>query len=77
MSLLKADPTVYPEDIQCIIDPINGRGGIFISNVEAAQNPLTLKKHGIKAVLTAAISIDLKHTKEDVPFYKKVPGEDH
>lgn len=27
--------------------------------------------------MTAAASINLSHTKNDVPFYKKVPGEDH
>lgn len=37
----------FPEDIQCVLDPINGKGGIYISNVEAAQNIHTLKKHGI------------------------------
>lgn len=29
----KLDPTVYPEDIQCIVDSVDGKGGIFISNV--------------------------------------------
>lgn len=32
----------WQEDIQCIVDPVNGRGGIFISNIEAASNPGTL-----------------------------------
>lgn len=28
----------FPEDIQCIIEPVQGRGGIYISNIEAAEN---------------------------------------
>lgn len=77
MSSLKPEPTVFPEDIQCIVDPVNARGGIFISNVEAASNLLTLKKYSIKAVLTAAFNLNIAHPKNDVPYYKKVPGEDH
>lgn len=62
--------TVYPEDIECVHDPINGKGGIYIGNLEAAQNIQTLKstlilypEHGIKAVLTAAKGIFLDHPK--------------
>jgi hypothetical protein len=32
----------YPEDIECIIEPTNGKGGIFISNLEAAENSKTI-----------------------------------
>ena len=32
----------YEEDIQCIIPPQQGKGAIFISNLEAASNPQTL-----------------------------------
>lgn len=47
----------------------NGKGGIYIGNLEASQNLATLKyflinqEHGIKAVLTAAKDINLKHPK--------------
>jgi hypothetical protein len=35
---------VYPEDIECVLDSNNGAGGIFIGNLEASQNLLTLKR---------------------------------
>lgn len=36
-------PKVFPEDIQCIVDPsIGNKGGIYISNIEVAENPRTL-----------------------------------
>ncbi len=34
----------WKEDIDCIVDPVAGKGGIFISNLEAASNPLTLQR---------------------------------
>lgn len=37
----------FEEDIQCIIEPREGRGGIFISNLEAASNPDTLLSNGL------------------------------
>lgn len=71
-------PHVYPEDIQCVLDPNqNNVGGIFISNLEAAQNPRTLSKHGIKAIITAASGATLNHSRTEVPYYKYIPGEDH
>jgi len=56
--------TVYPEDIQCIQDPNqNNVGGIYISNLEAAQNLRTLNRYNIKAVLTAASGATLNHSR--------------
>lgn len=37
--------TVYPEDIECIVEPINGKGGLFIGNLEAAQSTKTLRRN--------------------------------
>ena len=38
------DTHTFPEDIQCIVEPLIGCGAIYISNIEAAQNPSTLKR---------------------------------
>ena len=35
----------YEEDIECVVTEKNGRGGIFLGNVEAAQNLATLKSN--------------------------------
>ena len=56
-------PEVYPEDIECVRDPVGGAGGIYISNLEAAQNLRTLGRHGIKAVITAANGAYLNHSR--------------
>lgn len=73
----RPSPTVYPEDIQCVLDPVDSVGGIYISNLEAAQNARTLQRYGIKAVITAANGACLNHSRVDVPYYKYIPGEDH
>lgn len=72
---------VYQEDYSCIVEPQNGKGGIYLGNLEAAQNMKTLKsilyiiqEHGIRAILTAAKGIDLAHSKSDIPFYLIIPG---
>ena len=72
---------VYEEDYSCIVHPQNGKGGIFIGNLEASQNIKTLKsihlhnlENAIKAVLTAAKGIDLKHSKADIPYYLQIQG---
>lgn len=84
MHKLPNDNIVYPEDIECVHDPVNGKGGIYIGNLEAAQNLQTLKsnkfinvENGIKAVLTAAKGVFLNHCKNEVPFQLYIPGEDH
>jgi hypothetical protein len=28
--------TVYPEDIECVWEPKNGKGGIYVGNLEAS-----------------------------------------
>lgn len=61
---------VYEEDYSCVLDPVNGVGGIFIGNLEAAQNIKTLKsnasinvENSIRAVLTAAKGVTISHPK--------------
>lgn len=36
---------VYPEDYSCIIEPVDGKGGLFIGNLEASQNLNTLRSN--------------------------------
>jgi len=56
-------PQVYREDIECVRDPVAGVGGIYISNLEAAQNLRTLNRYSIKAVVTAANGAYLNHSR--------------
>lgn len=36
---------IYEEDYSCVLDPVNSVGGIYIGNLEAAQNLQTLKSN--------------------------------
>lgn len=36
-----------------------------------------MKRHKIQAILTAAFNITLNHNKNDIPYFKHVPGKDH
>jgi hypothetical protein len=77
-------PKTFPEDIECIISaPMPDRGSLYISNVEAASNPNTLKStYGpiagfrIGAVMSCAKGYELKHPKTVVPHYKYIPTVD-
>ena len=74
----------FPEDIECIVAPQQLKGGIYVSNIEVACNPQTLKsifyfevEYGIGAVLTA---IKGKNLSEVVPKhieYMYIPAVDH
>ena len=39
---------VYPEDYSCILPPQHNKGGLYIGNLEAAQNKHTLNSKPIK-----------------------------
>jgi hypothetical protein len=77
-------PKTFPEDIECIVrGPTPDAGSLYISNVEAASNPNTLKSNtglyaGLKitAVLSCAKGHELKHPKTIVPHYKYIPTVD-
>lgn len=38
--------------LNCVVEPVNGRGGIYIGNVEAATNQELLDSLKIRAVLS-------------------------
>jgi hypothetical protein len=42
-TVLSNGEILYQEDYSCILNPQNGKGGIYIGNLEAAQNLKTLK----------------------------------
>ncbi len=74
----------FPEDIQCIVEPVQGCGGIYVSNIQAAQNPLTLKSSesinielGIEAVITAIKGKNLDKVIPQHIEYMYIPAVDH
>ncbi|KAL4436268.1 hypothetical protein ABPG74_015859 [Tetrahymena malaccensis] len=54
---LRMDP------MNCIIDPQGSKGGLYLGNIDAAQNVDMLRRHNIGAVLTVAARTGLKYDK--------------
>lgn len=48
---------------QCVIEPVEGKGGIWISGINFAKDLSALKKNGIGAVLSA-VDLELNHPKD-------------
>jgi hypothetical protein len=74
----------YAEEIECIVEPVAGRGGLYIGNVEAAENLSTLRstpfnnsEHQIYAVVTVARGHKLLHSEQALPRYLFLPADDH
>lgn len=38
--------------MNCVIEPLNGKGGVYIGSIDAAMNIQVLKTLGINSVLT-------------------------
>jgi hypothetical protein len=81
---MKKKDGTFEEDIECIVEPLNGRGAIFISNIEAASNSATLQssnhrhsEHSIGAVITAAKGKNLASTIPKHIEYLYIPAIDH
>lgn len=81
--MLQSDGT-YAQDIQCIVPAIGSSGAIYISNLQAACNPLTLKSnfpsivgHCIEAVITCIKGKNLSAEMPQHIEYMYVPAVDH
>lgn len=81
---MKLSNGMFKEDIECIVEPLNGRGGIYISNIEAASNQKTLAStiwynsgYKIGAVITAAKGKCMAETLPKEIEYLYIPAIDH
>ncbi len=62
--------------INCIIDPVEDKGGIYLGNVFAAYSLDILKKYKIGAVLTVAAGTGLKFGPEQNIAHMVIAAED-
>jgi|688.fasta_scaffold2747793_1 hypothetical protein len=53
----------YFVDYSCILAPCEGKGGLYLGNLEAAEDLTLMKSHNIKAIISAARGIEIKHSK--------------
>ena len=62
--------------INCIIEPTEELGGIYLGNLESACDLNILKKMKIRAVLTVAVETGQTYPEEVVHFHEVIPAED-
>ena len=60
----------------CIIEPIDGKGGLYLGDIGFAEDINNLRKLNIKAVLTVASKTYLSYEPFDIPDHKIIPAED-
>lgn len=64
------------KSMDCIIEPTDGKGGLYLGNINSAEDIPNLQKFNIKAVLTAAAGTNLRYQKSDISDHKIIPAED-
>ncbi len=60
----------------CIIEPVDGKGGLYLGDIGFAEDINNLRKFNIKAVLTVASKTYLSYESFDIPDHKIIPAED-
>ncbi|XP_051912687.1 uncharacterized protein LOC127595005 [Hippocampus zosterae] len=59
-----------------VLDPAEGRHGLYLGNIEAAHSVNTLRQKDIKAVLTAAEYSGVKYSKGEGITHLIIPADD-
>lgn len=62
--------------MNCIIDPKGSSGGLFLGNLDAAQNVDLLKNHNIGAVLTVAAKAGVSYDKSHNIRHEIIKADD-
>ncbi len=64
------------KQMDCIIEPTEDSGGLYLGNLEGAKNHELLRKTQIRAVLTVAKGTGLRYPEEIVNFHEVIPADD-
>ena len=64
------------KSVDCILEPVDGKGGLYLGNINAAEDVATLLRMNIRAVLTVASASYLSYDKKDIPSHRIIPAED-
>ena len=70
LAYLKIDP------MNCIIDPQGSKGGLYLGNIDAAENITLLKQHSIGAVLTVAARTGVTYHKHQIHTHEVIKADD-
>lgn len=64
------------DDMNCIIEPTEELGGIYLGNIKAARDPEFLRRNKIRAVLTVASRTGIVYPETMIQFHKVIEAED-
>lgn len=64
------------KQMDCIINPTENMGGLYLGNLDGAKNHEQLKKTQIRAVLTVAQGTGLRYSDEIINFHEIIPADD-
>lgn len=59
---------MHPMD--CIIEPKEGKGGLWLGSIDAASDVAGLQKEGIEAVLTVAARTGLSYDRSIIKYHE-------
>ena len=65
------------KSVDCILEPVDGKGGLYLGNISAAEDVSNLRKLKIKAVLTVASYTYLSYNKSEIPNHRIIPADDY
>ena len=66
----------FYNSMDCIIEPQDGKGGVYLGSKSAADNLTELNKKGIRAILCVAANVNIKYPPKNIDAHKIVPAED-
>lgn len=64
------------DDMNCVIEPTEELGGIYVGNIKAARDPEFLRRNKIRAVLTVASRTGIVYPENLIHFHKIIEAED-
>lgn len=62
--------------MDCIIEPVNNVGGVYVGSISAAENLPELKQKSIRAVLCVAANVRISYNSHEIDSHKVIPAED-
>lgn len=62
--------------MDCIIEPTDGKGGVYVGSIQAAENLRELQKNSIRAVLCVAANVKISYNSKEIDAHKVIPAED-
>lgn len=66
-----------PDKMNCIIEPTEELGGIYLGNLESSSDGEFLRDSKIRAVISIVFGQEVKYPENVIPFHMLINGDDH